>query len=323
MYRYFLYGVTAWLAAYIAVFYISLNKPSNVSKWVHDAYTKKTLIASATPSPRIVISAGSSTLFGIDSSAISQAFNLPVVNYSVNAGLMLPVILHKTKQILREGDILIMPLEYDMYLYNGNPNEQMIDYVTSYEPHILPTLTLKEQFYIFWQTTLRSIITKQTQEIQIPQGLYGAHNIDNRGDQINTAKADQAKEFYKELQDTKPYEYNSIYKGDELSYRYLREFAAYCKQNNIKLILTPCPLLTKPQYKEERFFADVPQKLRAIGFTYIGNPYDYMYSIDFFFNTDYHLNDEARKTHTQKLIKELLPNLFGSEVLTSSCRRRR
>lgn len=305
MYRYFLYGVTAWLVTYTAIFYISLSKPSNVSNWVHGAYEKKTLIASITPSPRIVLSGGSSTLFGIDSSAISQAFNLPVVNYSVNAGLMLPVILHKTKQILRKGDILIMPLEYDMYLYSGIPNEQMIDFITSYEPHILSALTLKEQLLIFWQTTFKSIMTKQIQEIKTPQGLYGAHNIDNHGDQINNTKANQAKEFYKELQETKPYKYNSIYKGDELSYYYLKEFAIYCKQNNIKLILAPCPLLTKPQYKEERFFADVPQKLRAMGFTYIGDPYDYMYSIDSFFNTDYHLNSEARKIHTQKLIKAL------------------
>ncbi|MCX6075621.1 MAG: hypothetical protein NTW78_01895 [Campylobacterales bacterium] len=309
MYKYFIYGVLVWAVAYLSIFFIALGNPSNTSKWVHDVYAKKTIIASATPSPRVVISAGSNALFGIDSKAISKAFNLPVVNYAVNAGLMLPVILYKTKQIIREGDILIMPLEYDMYLYDGNPNEQMIDYITSYEPNILSTLTIKEQFYTFWQITLKSILIKQMQEIQTPKDIYGAHNIDSHGDQLNTKKADQTQQQRNELQATKPYNYNNLYKGNELSYTHLKEFAVYCQQNHIKLILVPSVLLYKPDYKDKYFFNFLPQKLKELGFTYTGNPYDYMYNEEFFFNTDYHLNSEAREYNTQKIIKELLPDL--------------
>ena len=305
MYKYFIYGLITYLSVYAFVFYISLGKPSNTSKWVHDVYEKKTELAYKTNSPRIVISAGSSSMFGIDSKMLGRAFDMPVINYSVNAGLMLPVILYKTKQILKEGDILIMPLEYDMYLYNGEPNEQMTDYISSYEPSILKSLTIQEQLRIFWNTPLKSIVTKYVQDVQVPQGLYGAHNIDENGDQIGSEKSKQSEAFKKEVQAAKPYEYDKLYKGDELAYMYLREFAQYCRQKHIRLILTPPALLYKKEYKNQRFFKKFIDRLTKEGFTYIGTPYNYMYSQDSFFNTDYHLHSQARAVNTKRLIKDL------------------
>jgi hypothetical protein len=309
--RYFIYGLLVWFVGYSTIFYYSLDRGSSMSKWVADVYDKKTKIANSIDTPKIIISAGSNALFGIDSNMIEDAFGKPVVNYGVNAGVMLPTILYKTKEILKPNDIVIMPLEYDMYLYDGVPNKQMIDYISSYDSDILYSLSLKEVFAIYYNQSIKDIIKRYTETPKIPKGTYGVHNIDSHGDQIHTEKKYQTKDDLKSVISAKAYKYDKQYSqnSNTLGLEYIKKFGEYCKKNGVILIVTPPSLLQHSVYKEENFFLQVAKVVENIGIIYKGDTYKYMYDKDSFFNTDYHLIDSIRKVRTKQLIDDIKDTL--------------
>lgn len=296
MIKYFSLAITIFFIAYTSIFIYFFGKPSNMSRWVNDAYTYKIAQALAIKEPKIVISGGSNALFGIDSTMLSNHFKKPAINIGVNAGVMTPLILDYTKQALKSGDTLILSLEYSLYLYDEQPNDQMIDYILSYYPALFFKLTLKEQFYIYWHTTLKSMLQKLAPPLT-PSGVYGIHNIDKNGDQINT---DDSIAF-----EATPFVLTQPFKRNEA----IRALILYCQANNISIIFTPPPHLKQDIYSEDKkyinFFNDIQADFKKQNTPYIANPYDYMYDRSHFFNTDYHLNKNARTKHTKKLIHDL------------------
>jgi len=165
------------MLAWGSLIYFQLDRPTLMSQWVYDAYEKKIAIAEQINEPKIVIVAGSTALFGIDSAMLEEHFHMPVVNLGVNAGILLPLTLHAAKTVLKGGDIALLPLEYPMYLYNGTPNVQVIDYIYARSPEFFWHLTLSEQLSILWETTVNRLNEGYLARggVPIAYGLYGAH----------------------------------------------------------------------------------------------------------------------------------------------------
>ncbi len=292
-----------------------IKNPTITSRWVYDVYTKKSKLLSDINGSRLVIVAGSNALFGIDSKKLEKRYHIPTINFGVNAGLFLPLVLYEAKKVLRRGDIVLLPLEYSMYLYDGEPNEQMIGYTYSFEPSFFWTLSLKEQFEMIWKTPFSRVLEgyMKTGTKPITKGLYGAHHIDAHGDQTHSLKRYMGgfeKDIIKHIKPT-------LYGKDEpkkaLAWKYLKEFDKWAKTHGICTIYTPPVFMDQKIYhtdkKEINFYKTLPKRAKEIGLKFIGNPYDFMYPRDMFFNTDYHLNAEARQIHTDRLLK-----LLGSDI---------
>jgi len=75
---------------------------------------KKHQLLDSIPSPRIIIAGGSNNAFGINSRLIEEAFELPVINLSIHAGLGTPFIIEEIQQGVRNNDIVILSLEYGL-----------------------------------------------------------------------------------------------------------------------------------------------------------------------------------------------------------------
>jgi len=66
-------------------------------------------------SPKIVLVGGSNLAFGMDSEAISNYYNMPVVNMGIHAGIGLRFLLEWIKPYLKKNDILIIIPEYSHF----------------------------------------------------------------------------------------------------------------------------------------------------------------------------------------------------------------
>ncbi len=290
------------------------GRATKMSQWVYDVYMKKESITKSIKGKKIVIVAGSNALFGVDSKMLQNAFGTKVVNFGVNAGVGLPLILYLAKRVIKPGDTVIMPLEYPLYSYNGKPGEQMIDYILSREPGFFWHLTPKEMFYIIWHTGIKRVwrgYTDKSIEGVLVGGVYGVKNVDSRGDQINSSLKYRTKDMEREVERLakSPEHYGREFKSSALGWRYLKEFGKWCKKRGVKLVLMPSALMRCKLYlednKERRFYSNLPKIARKKGFVYVGKPYEYMYNKDDFFNTNYHLIDSARKKRTLQIIKDL------------------
>ncbi|MEA2019425.1 MAG: hypothetical protein U9N59_13385 [Campylobacterota bacterium] len=299
---------------WIGVVFFQTQNATKSSQWVYDAYGKKTKIANNIKEKKIIIVAGSNALFGIDSKKLSKTFKIPVVNFGVNAGVLLPYTLYKAKKVIKEGDIVLMPLEYPMYVYDGVPNEQMIDFIFSRDFDMFWNLTFKEQFYMVWNVTLNRIYRGLKAEggKVVREGLFGVHHIDKNGDQTKTKKKYQNKWMKDQIYNNfakNPESYGARYNEDSLSWSYIEKFTSWCNENNVKMIFMPSTLLKHKKYfkdkKESWFYKNLKSIIEEKGLNYVGNPYDYMYHKKYYFDSNFHLTKKGRKKRTNKMIKDL------------------
>ena len=84
---------------------------------------------------------------------------------------------------------------------------------------------------------------------------------------------------------------------------FLKKINAEYVKKGITLLIT-YPPLEKSQF-DNRFLKDIDKVKRETGITFFGNPNDYLYSADLFYDSSYHLNGKGRILRTKKLIKTL------------------
>ena len=299
---------------WIGIVFGEANNPTKMSQWIFDAYEKKIALAQKIKEKKIVIVAGSNALFGINSRKITEAFDTKTINMGVNAGIELPLVLHLSKKAINTGDTVLIPLEYPMYSYDGTAGLQMIDYILSREIKYFFKLSFYEQFYILWHVSVKRVwdgyFHQSTQKVT--KGLYGAHHIDNNGDQINTTLKYRSDWMYNEIQNNYAVNaktYGKEFDRDAIGWEYIQKFVDYCKEKNATVIFLPTTILKHEDYfkieKEKWFYENIATEVKKRGWKFVGEPYKYMYEKDYFFDTNFHLIDKARDIRTMQMIEDL------------------
>jgi hypothetical protein len=313
-----LFAFAAISAVWLAGLAAQIGAPSQMSRWIYEAAEIKRHRAAVTPSPRILIVAGSNALFGLDARQLGEAWNRPVVNMAVNAGLGLRYILWQAKDIARPGDTILLPLEYSLYVDDDRPNAQIVDYAVARDPaywHSLP-LWRKLQFAAAmaadrWWRGLHPPI-----DLPVAAGPYGGYHIDDWGDQTHTSPEDQSPADRAAVAAAKVWDYGRRDDPKRGGWPLLAEFAAWARGRDVCLVALPPALLSHPQYTQEPaergFYQSLPVRMAAIGIPFLGQPLDFMYPEDWFFNTDYHLLDWARSAHTARVAALLGPPPFAA-----------
>jgi hypothetical protein len=300
----FLLATFTWVAGLEA----QLGVPTPSSRWIFEAYEKKIRVAAAISAPRILIVAGSSALFGIDSAALSDAWARPVVNMAVNAGLGLNYILWQARQTAHAGDVILLPLEYALFVDDDRPNAQIVDYTFARDPAYWRDLSpWRAAWFVaalsperWWQGLRRS------DDRPITEGLYGGYHIGALGDQIHTAPADRTAQEAAELTASPVRDYGARAQSSEGGWAALAAFAKWGRTARVCLIAIPPAFLMRARYAsdsvERAFFDGLPNRVGNLGIPYFGQPRDFMYPADWFFNTDYHLQDWARRAYTRRIL---------------------
>jgi hypothetical protein len=288
------------------------------SRWVFDAYQHKSIAAQKIDVPKVLIVAGSNAMFGIDSKQISAYWQRPTVNLAVNAGLGIDYILDKAQQLAKPGDIILLPLEYALYLDNGEANSQVIDYVVARDLVYWRQLPLtKKGAFVAGMSPERWIQgLRQPEDRPVTSGTYGAHHLDAAGDQTNSGREQQQSQEKAAVElaatPAKAWHYGERSTQETGAWTRIAQFADWAKRQNICVIAAPTALLEHRSYHEQileqRFYQSLPEKVAGLGIPYLGKPYDFMYPATSFFDTDHHLQDWARTEHTRKLVTLMQQN---------------
>jgi hypothetical protein len=73
--------------------------------------------------PRIIIDAGSSSMFGIEPALIEQAFHQPVIDIADNGSIPLEMKIYRLLKFARPGDTLVLPFEWVYYTRDVVPQD--------------------------------------------------------------------------------------------------------------------------------------------------------------------------------------------------------
>ena len=100
--------------------------------------------------PKIILDGGSATLYGVRAKDMEKAFGIPTVNYALCAGFDLDYIFYGLKKVAKRGDIVILPLEYELFLYAGSTSSFKASYILSNDrEYFLHTLPRGQKFEYF------------------------------------------------------------------------------------------------------------------------------------------------------------------------------
>jgi len=105
----------AFSSFYYALFSYQVGADVKAEWWLKNLYDYKDHIATQKKSPKIIIISGSNSLFGVDSSIIEDMTKFPVVNLAGHAGLDISFLYLKIKEHMKEGDVIVMPLEFGYF----------------------------------------------------------------------------------------------------------------------------------------------------------------------------------------------------------------
>ena len=103
--------------------------------------------------------------------------------------------------------------------------------------------------------------------------------------------------------------YGKEFVPDARGLRLITAIARELESRDICVLFLPPPLLIQGEYRndpdEKAFYEQFPKVLKSHHLTLLAKPYDFMYPQSYFFDTPFHLVDEQRQIHTQRMGKLL------------------
>ena len=286
-------------------------------------FNKKEKYAKSIKNNKIIFSGGSNVMYGIRAKLIEKTFNIPSVNLGIQADLSIDYIIHFVKRNVRQGDIVILPLEYVHYHYSNQTYRPIrAEYIRTHDIPYFRSQNILHQFRDIKQTSLLDILSSIKEQLNfikdkenlIKRRLYVVNKIYNKnGDVLNNKKSRKIKTYEKNFA---PENITNYFKETD-GLRILKSFNIWCKKNGIHLYITYPNLLYNERYRNKRFrrfFKSLNHYFKFNKIEVIGNPHDFMYKRKLFFDSKWHLTYEGVTMRTKQFIelmkKQKIPQLI-------------
>lgn len=285
--------------------------------WIRNSLLKKHENADIEQN-KLIITGGSSTLFGMRTKDISEELNIPVYNLAIHAGLGLEFILDDAKEVLKSGDVVILPLEYNHFYSTGGKAKLALDYNAAFgneKPGLIDIdsmkLVFEEKPYDNTKKIAKSLIKNDVQElVENPNG-YNSQNLNDHGDQTNHFGQQELS-----LAKVVPVDIPKEFK-ETSGLKLIKEFNNWCKENSINLFVTFPNTMYFKEYEEndyKEYFYYLNEYFLDHNISTIGKPSDFLFDKKYFYDTGYHLNEEGMTIRTSEFIS-LIKGLSEIKIL--------
>ncbi|ARU26800.1 hypothetical protein CBR65_04800 [Cellvibrio sp. PSBB006] len=302
--------------SWFALWYFSLGGYQKAEHWLRDVYKVKIHSAEKIGRKKIIVASGSNSLFGISSEVIAKETGYPIINMSGHAGLTFNFLADQIEQVASEGDIIIMPLEFVFYTRTDDLTDWQLNNMQSWGYEHLKTYGVFELFKYFKSTDLSSYLERSFGEGSIE--YLGVENVKNYcltdesksprwqgynyksmncfGDILVDRKAIQKiLDFRNER--TRNYLTSSDI-SDEF-YKDAKRFSNKLNAMGAKLYFTWPATIRNESFnlhksgKSREMVSALNSNLIDRGFEVICDPAESNLEVEYFFNTDYHLNKKG------------------------------
>lgn len=298
---------------YPAIFYLQLGAPAERSRYIYEWLDSKKQYATSINTGKLLVISGSSTLFGISAETIERECNIPTVNMGSHAGLGLKYILYDAKKVINEGDIVLLPLEYEEYKEVEQYGEEYLNYISDRDPEYFIHKNVFEKIDFILSMNPIDIYYGAKAKIRPDSKIISAYDstyLNQNGDMTNNSIEKKLNGNILLRKMPKFAFENKEYPSKE-SKQCLEDFLEFCKEKNVKVFVTYPAYL----YHAKSFEG---QDLKAINeinefwkqqnnVIILGNYKDFLYDVNDFYDTIYHLNNIGKEKRTKQLIKYLKP----------------
>ena len=308
------------LLVHLSLFWVNLGVPMEQERYLNEWLVKKDTYAASIKEPKIIFVSGSSTLFGIDTERIEHELTIPTVNFGVNASLFYYT-LKRAQKHLQAGDIVILPLEYPYYTWHHDIfDPEPTCYYLGYDADEIRSLSLSGKMKFISQISTKSLLKFTCQRILTSnhiEGGYSSKYLNINGDMTNnhTDKKMSNSVLQSKIN-------HSVFTEPPLTddaRHELATFINYCHDNNITVYAAWPSYL----WKEKKFDGadlagvnEIENFYRTMNVEILGSYTDCLYDIDMFYDTNYHLNEDGKRIHTDYIIDLLRKKMISNKSNT-------
>lgn len=247
---------------------------------------------------RLILVGGSNLAFGLNCELIEEKLPVKVSNLGLHAGLSLKFMINEVNSLMKSGDVIILNLEYPLYLNAFEPDIDLIQFTQE----IYPKTKAYYQFNPLELFEARYEKFKKYFEEQDfkTDSVFNRKKFNKYGDNIGHLN----KPSLLKLIDRKPIEPIEI--SNSLSI--LKDFYSNCKAKNVKVFIAyPSYPTSEFLGKNKERILELNQKLKEDlpEIPLINTPNRYVFTDDNFYDTIYHLNAKGRYKRTLLFIDDL------------------
>ena len=267
---------------------------------------KCTLLAES-ESPRIVLVGGSSLAFGVDSTLLEQEFpGYTVVNFGLYAALGTQLMLELSDGQFREGDIVILSPEQQQQTLSCYFNAESTWQALDGRFDLLPRLdsahfgALAGQFPYFAARKLRYFLTG---EKPVPEGVYRHASFDAHGDVRADFPANTMPGGWD--QNTPVLLEQGVLDPDFVTL--VNQWADNARAQGAQVFYQFSPMnAAAVQGDPDAYYDFLRQQLE---FPILGDPNRCILDPEWFYDTNFHLNEAGRQLNTRNLARDLKAQL--------------
>lgn len=289
---------------------VVLFSPSQFEETYLGEFNCKTERLKQTGDGRIILVGGSSTAFGIRSDLIEQEFNRTVVNFGLYAPLGSRIMLETCFDEIREGDIVIFSPEQNLetlsFSFQAKEVWQAIDGHFSMlenfnEDEIKQILGA---FPAFAVSKLKYVIYGKPQIA----GIYRRDSFNEYGD--IEASGRERNIMLEGYDPTVKIDFTE--KPSEDFIVYLNSYADRVRKKGAEFYYRFCPMNESAIADEENFEQYIAWLQEKTEFSVLGDPHECVMESDWFYDTNFHLNESGAIVNTYYFVRDLKAELKDS-----------
>ena len=295
---------------YPMAFYMQLGVPTERTRYLNEWWHKKESYASSIETNKILIASGSNTLFSVRAFIIEKQLNIPTINFGVHAGLGLKYILNRVIRSINDGDIVILPLEYEMYQGIENYGGEFGMYVSARDEEYFKEMPILEKIMFIYSTKPEDILYGLKERFRPSKqriGNYDSKHLNEHGDMLNN-RSEKRKSDNELLSVTKDKIFTDSLCPSIDFQDYVSSFLSFCRSKKLKVIVM------YPAYcrKNENLIKSDLEKIRAIqsyweshNVIVLNDLESNLYDVRYFYDGNYHMNNLGAEYRTKQIIKGL------------------
>lgn len=270
---------------------------------------------------RIIFIGGSNVAFGINSPYIGSKLNYTPINMGLHGGLGLKYILNEVRNSIRSGDAIVLSPEYQMIVYQRPDNPEHILRIVEQSPKSLQYIPLDyvpplmDRGLIFAGSIMRSSFNFLEGNLKIDK-IYQRQGFNQFGDMVAHYQ-DKPKRNLASKGLKVPLNIDPAILSNNIGL--ISNFSEECQRKGAKLFFSYPPLIKRLFETHVKEMKAIEASLtRTAKFTIIDQQEDVLYSENYFYDTEYHLNQIGTQKRAQHLVSKL--SKYLSPVATQSSR---
>ena len=252
--------------------------------------------------PKIVLLGDSNVAYGVDSGKIEEMLGMPVVNMGLHGGLGQTFCMDLAKKGIRQGDIvIILPGKYD---YEAKLLDGTLAWLLLESDLTLLSRVNRQDYFTLlkgYPAYLKKAITlwkNHTGNLDDPVGK-DRDDLNEYGDICSVGDVNIMEDGYIR---TDPF-------CEDINYNlmdYFNEYNRYVQEKGAVMVLASAPIL-EPLLINGYSTAQRRQDelAQALEFPVISDCMNYIYPPEYFYDTNFHLNDRGKEIRTMQLVEDI------------------